>query len=204
MSNLFASNSVGPWGQNRTVPNVTTQGNLGTEDLSTQEDFINLREEFEGIIDRHGHWVFVRKTTGLRCPNYNRAYRDDHARDCPYCMGTGYQYRDYLMKTYNRPSAVIESQAGEQRQDIGLMSHNVQIYYLPAECRDSDSGSMVRFRPSPADHIVEIDLDHDTNEPIQSYRFQALFNIQIVHPARDRKGRVEYYICKTTERPTGA
>lgn len=204
MSQIYASNNPGPWDQSQNIDNITKQIINGNENLESFEDGIDLREELRGMIQRHGHWIALRKITNQRCPNYDPSIREEHARECRFCMGTGYRYQDFILKSYARPSVLIETAAGESRQHIGMLSHDVRVYYFPGTTRNPNTGAMMELSPTSSDYIIELRLENDSQDISKTYRFRAIYNIQLPYPLRDRNGRIEYWMCKVAERATGA
>lgn len=182
----------GPWDVPEPERNITlgTQGTVGQPVIYDGE--IDIRFEMEELLRNRGHKIVLRRATTIRCPNWDPASHESHSKRCAYCMGMGYMYQDVVMRTYYRPAVDVESQAKERRYDVGLMSSGKRMYYFEYD-----------VWPKIADYILEVELDAG-GEPIRMWQVQKIFDIQVVHPFRDKAGRVEFYEAQCAERPTGS
>lgn len=193
MSNdLYITRTPGPWDAPEPERNITqdTQGTIGQPTIFDSE--IDLRTEIGEIIRNRGHKIVLRRATSIRCPNYDPTTSEEHSKTCPYCMGIGYMYQDVVYRSYCRPAVDVEAQARERRQDVGLMTHGKRIYYFTHD-----------VWPKIADYILEVKLDDD-GDPIRVWQVLKIFDIEIIHPYRDKMGRVEYWEAQCNERVTGS
>lgn len=192
MSGLHVTRKQGPWDAPEPERNVTlgTDGTIGKPTIYDSE--VDIRFEMGEVLRNRGHKIVLRRATRIRCPNWDPATSETHTKKCVYCMGTGYMYQDVVVRSYCRPAVDVESQAKEKRYDVGVMSQGKRIYYFD-----------YTMWPKIADYILEVELDAD-GEPVRVWRVLKVFDIQVVHPHRDKAGRVEFYEAQCSERPSGA
>lgn len=155
---------------------------------------INLREEIAGILRLRGRYVFLRRTQYRRCGCWNEATRESN-QDCPYCTGTGWQYKDELhlarLAPVTRPAVAAEL---EDQTPVGLIGVGDYIFWF---------GHDVEPGPSKRDLIIEVTTDEATRLPVKAYNIEKVWNIGQVHAFRDRNGRIEYWACWVKEGATG-
>lgn len=191
---MFHKPSPNPWDV-RTYKG-TLEGNI----YSGFDHEIDVLEEVTARVRDRGHYIAFRKITSNICPNFNLDRREDHPDDCPYCMGTGYIFEDYIIKSYSRPTRDIEAQAKSVRIEIGVMSPNRWTYYFPAYIQKN---KRIYLNPTHKDYIIELELNHENNLPAKPYRFKKILKIEVVAELRDKGGRLEYYNVNTREMTTG-
>ena len=193
---LYHQPSPNPW-DSRTYKGQN-EGNI----YSGFDNEIDLLEEVTIRVRDRGHFIAFRKITEDRCPNFNLDRREDHPDDCPYCMGSGYIFVDYIIKSYCRPARDVEAQAKSVRIEIGFMSPNKWNYYLPGYTLNKNN-QRIYLNPTHEDYIIELDLNEDTGLPTLPRRIKKILKIESIIELRDKGGRLEYFNMNTKEVTTG-
>lgn len=155
---------------------------------------IDLRSEITSMLEKRGHWVFLRRSQDRRCGCWNDIKREADP-ECPYCTGTGWLYRDERHKARRMPvtdptvAALLEG-----RQDVGLLGTEQFLFWF---------GPDVYPGPSRRDVILEVKLDPYTGEPTKAYKIEAQWGIGQVQSFRDKGGRLEFWGCWVREGSLG-
>lgn len=155
---------------------------------------IDLREEIAGIMERRGHNVYLRRAQDRRCGCWSEHSREADST-CPYCNGTGWQYRDELHKARKMPvtdptiAALLE-----RRFEFGFLGTSQHIFWFE---------HTVSPAPSRRDQILEVTLDEYTGLPRKAINIEAVWSIGQVHSYRDKGGRIEYHACWVREGSLG-
>jgi len=133
---------------------------------------LDLRAEFDTLLQEHGHWVIFRKFDTSRYSQYFDPTTGETKN------GPKYEYVDTLIKamhSLNRPRIY-----NEIALPIGSVDANSNVYYLRYD-----------VNPSNVDLIIEIDKPTGTRPT--TYKVVQALNIKQVEPMRDVQGRVEFY-----------
>lgn len=191
---IFHQRIPDPW--DVTSRKTAIQGNMH----NSFDGEIDLFTEVTIRIENRGHKIAFRKITEDICPYYDLDRKEDHPDDCSYCMGSGYMFQDYIVKSYCRTATDVEAQTKEVRIEIGFMAPSKWVYYLPAYI--STNNRNIYLNPTHADYIIELDLDED-NEPTLPRRIRRILSIEAIHELRDKNGRIEYYSINCKEKIVG-
>ncbi|UOE58089.1 hypothetical protein [Cytobacillus oceanisediminis] len=94
---------------------------------------INLKREFEKILDKYGREVLViRQDKKLFCSCYNEV-NQEASRDCPLCLGLGFSLVAERHRTRSESSASAEQMLKQLKfADIGDVSVNKRKYFFKA------------------------------------------------------------------------
>lgn len=144
---------------------------------------LDLRQEFETMLQEHGHWVVFRKFDTTRYSRYYDASTGEAKN------GPKYEYTDILIKamhSLNRPRI-----SNEVNSPIGSVDANSNVYYLRYD-----------VNPSNVDLIIEI--DKAVGPVPTSYKIVQVLDIKQVEPMRDSHGRIEFFhvLCQHSS-PSG-
>lgn len=158
-------------------------------------DGIDLRAEIAHCLAKHGHTVFLRQLTGQPCAC--RSSLDDLQKpsphnefrvDCASCQGFGFMYRDRRIKAFNRPAFGTFGLTGAiQRAPLGGVNVADLVWYF-------EHDEQIRV----GNHIIEVTGD-DEGGVVQAINIERIHEIKQPYPARDRKGRVEFWEVLTRE-----
>lgn len=153
---------------------------------------IDLRNEMTDMLNRHGHKVFLRRASDQRCPSWREDRREPHPESCPYCWN-GWMYQDELVLTYRRPALglVAEGLVDTIRAPFGQITARQTIFYFTHD-----------VAPSVRDAIIYVTLD-GTQEPIQPFNIERIWQIEMTEDFRDRLGRIEYWAVMAEQRSIG-
>ena len=115
---------------------------------------------------------------------FSHDYRkyDEHDESCTICNGEGWIYDDELHIVRRRlvaPAIGLASQ--EQETPVGLMNISYIVYYFK-----------YYVNPKKEDKVIEIENNKDGG-PVRPYVNKEIYNISVVEPFRDIKGRIEYW-----------
>lgn len=154
---------------------------------------IDLRAEITNIMHLRGHYVYLRRTQYRRCGCWNEVTRESK-QDCPYCTGTGWQYKDELHLARKAPITRPVMAAIEVLEPIGILNAGQYIFWFTHELEPG---------PSKRDLILEVTLDEATRMPVRAVNIEKVWNIGLVHPFRDRLGRIEYWAAWVNEGASG-
>lgn len=171
----------------------------------TMDGEVDVRYEIGKLLDKRGHYVFLRKfDTSQLCPCSRRGESDvfgsqitdnttEADPDCPVCGGRGYLYFDYLTQArrlgYSAIGAFISAQEINRRTNIGELSVVNSVFFLKWD-----------QKPTNKDQILEIEIDESTRLPVRPYNILNTFDIELAEENRDlEKGRIEYWTCYCKE-----
>jgi hypothetical protein len=145
---------------------------------------IDLRAEFEQILELRGHYVYLRRAKDRRCGCWNDEFREAK-QDCEFCTGTGWAYSDHLVLARRMPIADpgVMSAMGERRSPIGLFNVDPVLFWLKYD-----------KKPNIRDLILEVTLGDD-GMPTVPVNVERIWNISRAHDYRDQYGRIEYWAC---------
>lgn len=151
---------------------------------------INLRNELEDLIDKHGHWLVIRQAVpGRLCACVNPVTKDAR-KDCNVCLETGRAYVDRFIKgRKSRPVKVMNTLDMESNSPLGVLSTPESAFYI-----------QYFMRPTQNDFILELALDEITLEPKTPYNIMSVFDITDARELRDIKGRIEYWAVTAQRR----
>ncbi len=160
---------------------------------------IDLREEMKAIVEDHGHYVLLQRTSRkLRCVCWDEkmkessieAYKkamgikDTDLKSCPKCLGAGWISRIERIKTRRQLAADIISLTSRlQTLDIGQTTFDNKLFFFEHD-----------VNPKEGDYIFEVGWDG--NRPthlINAYR------IQMSAEHREKQGRIEFWQAVTKE-----
>jgi len=142
---------------------------------------INLREEVDIIMRDHGHWCWllvVDLTVRCLCVEAKTITANPN---CAICMGLGYEYEEKRVLSRRRLSSGLQTLfTTEQLTDPGMLSPVGNFYYFEHH-----------VHPKPQDVIIEKDDNDNVYE---------VFDIELVEPLREKRGRIEYYRVAVNKR----
>ena len=155
---------------------------------------IDLREEMEKIMERRGHYVYLRRATDRRCACWNETTREADST-CQYCTGTGWYYEDtkYLSRKMPLTDPVVAALL-ENRSPVGLIGSAQFIFWF---------GHEVDPAPGRRDSILEVNLSEETGLPIKAIDIEAAWDIGQIQGYRDQYGRIEFWACWVKEKALG-
>lgn len=144
---------------------------------------IDLRAEMADLLDKHGHYAFLRRSTGRRCACWNTATLEADP-NCSHCTGEGWAYED--VKVLCRKTFLTDPMTAaflNKLTPLGRVSVSDQIFWMKYD-----------KKPTRLDKIVEVSLDDDM-EPEKPYRIEIIWEINWSQDYRDKWGRVEFWAC---------
>lgn len=144
---------------------------------------IDLRTELADMLDKHGHYAYLRRSTGRRCHCWDVNVREANP-DCPHCTGEGWEYED--VKVLIRKSLITEKTSAawlQKATPIGQFAVGDQIIWLQYD-----------QKPTRADKIIEVSLGED-GEPTLAKKIEITWEINWCQDYRDKYGRVEFWGC---------
>ena len=152
-------------------------------EVDISDGSIDLRVEMASMLEKHGHYVYLRRSTGRHCACFNEATQEANP-DCSFCTGEGWQYEDVKVlarksfQTDPMTSAFLNNLTPLGRSAVGDV-----IFWIKWD-----------EKPNRMDKIVEVTLDAD-GEPVIAHRIEMIWEINFVHDYRDKWGRVEFWGC---------
>jgi len=178
-SSTNVSRTLGPYDAHGSSERISEWPGIDLSDGS-----IDLRAEFAGLLDKHGHYVFLRSSTGRHCSCWDSATREADP-NCPWCTGEGWLYAD--TKVLARKTFVTDPMTAAFLNKLtpqGRVSISDQIIWVKYD-----------KKPTKLDKIVEVSLDAGTGDPEKPYRIEIVWEINWVQDYRDKFGRVEFWGC---------
>ena len=160
---------------------------------------IDLRKEVETIIEDHGHFVLLQRTSRkLRCVCWDEKLKessikrykevtkdiDTDLKECPKCLGAGWISRIERLKTRRQLAA-----------DIISLTSRLQTIETGQNTFDNKSFFFTHnVQPQDGDYIFEVGWDGvKPTHLINSYR------IQLAVDYREKGGRIEFWQAVTKE-----
>lgn len=148
---------------------------------------VDVRQQVKDILDKRGHYAFLRKARKTLSPSFGRHEASDND---PFNHGVGHLYDDYLIKIRKRP--VVEMTSGPMREirtEIGFVAPRRYIVYTTHPVVDA----FPTLVPTVNDCIIEVTLDEATGMPKLAYNIERVYDIESTHEYRDKGGRIEYW-----------
>ena len=173
------------WDQRATPDTTKPYGTLAV----IRNGEIDLRAEIQQCLEFRGHTVFLRQPTGQRCECQSRHTNlvkpspfAEFDISCATCQGFGYHYRDRRVKAFNRPAFGTFGLTGAlQRTPVGGMNAADLVWYF-----EHDENIRV------GSHILEVTGD-DAGGIVEAINIERIHEIKQPYPARDQKGRIEFW-----------
>lgn len=151
--------------------------------VDASDSGIDLRTSLAALLVKHGHWVFLRRSTGRRCSCWNSATQEANP-DCSFCTGEGWHYED--IKCLARKMFLTDPMTAaflNKISPLGRVSVGDELFWL-----------QYSEKPTVQDKIIEVSLDSQ-GEPIVAHRIEIMWEINWVQDYRDEYGRVEFWGC---------
>lgn len=151
---------------------------------------INLREEFEDIMDDHGHWGVIRRRVSIRkTENFDPS---THESDSPQDLASGEAFYDEFV----RMRKMTFFSAPEDPTPYGRASVPMIIFWVQHP-----------VKPSRGDFLLEIAQDGDSAncegqiQPVTPYEIVRKYDIVDVDDMREAGGRIEYWrvVCEEAD-----
>lgn len=160
---------------------------------------IDLRKEVEEILEDHGHFVLLQRTSRkLRCVCWDEKMKessierykksmgiiDTDLKTCPKCVGLGWVSRIERVKTRRQLAAdIISLTSRMQTLSVGQNTFDTKLFFFEHD-----------INPKEGDYIYEVGWDGmKPTHLINSYR------IQVSNELREKQGRIEYWQVITKE-----
>lgn len=176
---------------------------------------MDLRHEFDRILDNFGHYVLLQRTSRqVRCICWNEKYQESSVEQykrltkypgelsgCPRCLGKGWISRIERHKVRrDNASQIIALPQLTKQMDIGQVATEARVFYMRFDAH-----------PKKGDIIFEVGWrGHKPTHIIQCFEIQAAEDLRagptgelyypIEHkPNNPSSGRVEFYQVTTKE-----
>ena len=137
-------------------------------------DHIDLRKEFDEMMEQHGHWIWLRRSNrSKRCVCWNETSSTKNA-SCTICTDDGFVYYEEKHVAFDRPILAVRPTAtAESMANPGFIQINGKVYYM-----------RYQTNPNIKDEIIERDSDGNIFE---------VWDIESTEAKRDQLGRIEYF-----------
>jgi hypothetical protein len=150
---------------------------------------MDLRKEFDTILEQYGFPVLVvRSDRKLRCSCWNEKTQEAD-RECPICFGLGYVPVVEKHMTRSTDTSVPESLAmlGSETPSFGAISVPGRVYYM-------------RYNAilHPTDLIVDVDWT-STGRPV--YNGGGIYEVSHVDPKKFERGQLIYNKVYVKDKP---
>ena len=144
---------------------------------------IDLRQELDELINKHGHWFVLRQAVpGRLCLCIDPITKDCNPR-CNICLGSGNAFIDRFVKgRKSRPVRLSQTADMESRASLGIVTVPEAVFYIQYD-----------IRPTELDFIIELALSINDQEPEIPYRSIGVYSITDSRELRDQGGRIEYF-----------
>lgn len=148
---------------------------------------MNLREEFDQIIRTYGYNVLViKQEKKLRCSCWNEK-RQEADRECPVCMGIGWNLEVQKHTIRGMDTSVPETYAFMKKtSDFGGLSVPGRQYFFRYNA-DITQGDLI------------VDVEWNGEKPV--YKNGGIYEISHVTPNRFEKGELIYYSVFVKDQP---
>lgn len=153
-------------------------------------DSINLREEFEQMLDSFGHFILLQHTSRkLRCRCWNEQLREGDS-NCPYCFGRGRVSRIERHKVrYNSAVSEMTRPVLTSLSPVGDIWTDAKAVYFKYDV-NVQSG----------DYVYEVGWSQ--NNPHKPVQLIATYVINDVYEYRGDNGRIEYKFASVRREST--
>ena len=144
---------------------------------------IDLRVAIGDLLEKHGHYVYLRRSTGRRCDCWDPAAREAKP-DCSFCTGEGWAYED--VKVLARKMFLTDPMTAaflNKMTPLGRVSVSDQVMWVKYD-----------KKPTRQDKLIEVSLDSQ-GEPEKPFRIEIMWEIDWTQDYRDKWGRVEFWGC---------
>jgi len=151
--------------------------------IDISDGSIDLRDQMYDMLEKHGHYVFLRQSTGRRCSCWDEAAQEADP-NCSYCTGEGWLYED--VKVLGRKTFVTDPMTAaflNKLTPLGRVSVSDQVFWIKYD-----------KNPDRLDKILEVSLD-SRGEVEKPYRIEIAWEINWAQDFRDKWGRVEFWAC---------
>jgi len=151
--------------------------------IDISDGSIDLRTEMASLLNDHGHYVYLRTSTGQHCSCVDE-HTGEADPDCPFCTGEGWHYEDH--KVLARKTILTDPMTAAFLNKVapqGRVSVSDQVFWVKYD-----------KKPSRLDKILEVSLDTD-GEPEVPRRIEIMWEINWSQDFRDKWGRVEFWGC---------
>jgi len=152
-------------------------------DLDISDGSIDLRNEMADLLEKHGHYAYLRRSTGRRCHCWDPSTREADP-NCPHCTSEGWEYED--VKILIRKTIMTDPMTAaflQKSSPIGMFSVSDQIIWVKYD-----------QKPNRMDKILEVSLGTD-GEPITAKKIELIWEVNWAQDYRDKWGRVEFWGC---------
>jgi len=151
--------------------------------LDISDGSIDLRNEMADLLEKHGHYAYLRRSTGRRCFCWDNDTRESNP-DCPHCTGEGWEYEDVPVTI--RKMLLTDPASGtflQKSSPVGMFSVGDQVIWVKYD-----------KKPTRMDKILEVTLGSDGN-PTLAKKIEMIWEINWAQDYRDKWGRVEFWGC---------
>lgn len=149
--------------------------------IDPSDGSIDLQTEMASLLERHGHYAFLRRNTGRRCSCFDETVQEADP-NCSFCTGEGWHYED--VQVLIRKMFLTDPMTAaflNKITPLGRVSVSDQAIWLKSE-----------WKPTRQDKIVEVSLDSH-GDPQKAYRIEIIWEIDWAQDLRDKWGRVEFW-----------
>lgn len=161
---------------------MTNAGNIQQwSDLDISDGSIDLRAAMADMLEKHGHYAYLRTSSGRRCACWNENTRESDP-DCPHCTAEGWEYDDSLILI--RKQFVTDPMTAaflQKSSPVGLFSVSDQVIWMKYD-----------KKPNRMDKVIEITLGSD-GMPTVARKIEVIWEIDWAQDYRDKWGRVEFW-----------
>ena len=151
---------------------------------------IDLRKEFQKMMDDHAHWGVIRRRVSIRkTENFDPS---THESDNPEDLGAGEAYYDEFVRMRKMTFFTVP----EDPTPLGRSSVPLVVFWVQHQ-----------VKPNRGDFLLEIAQDGDTAncdgqiQPVAPFEIVRKYDIMDVDDMRDRGGRVEFWrvVCEEAD-----
>lgn len=163
---------------------------------------IDLRQEFDRIIEQYGHYVLMQRTSRrIRCVCWDEKvqessvdiyvqrtkYKGKKLDTCPRCLGKGWISRIERHKVRrDNASQIIALPNLKKQMNLGQIAQDTRVFFMKWDTV-----------PKKGDMIYEVGWD--TLNPKKPTNLIQAFEIQTAEDMRAEGGRTEFYQVTTKE-----